>query len=402
MPHSAVSVIDRYHETSGRSAGSRQTILESKPSRKPRICIPTARNFTRRFFQCGFYEAQDVLREIDDVELIVLEPGRQFAFREKWQRRLLFRDFSKKLVFANPGLHKFRLTGEYDLFVAHCQTWWDLLYINAIEGWKEHCKTSVCWIDELWASAIPKYKYLLHALNRFDHVFVGYSGTVAPLSRAIGKTCHWLPGGVDTLRFSPFPKPPSRVVDVYSIGRRWEKIHRTLLAAAERRELFYVYDTFPTVFTEVYDHREHRESYANAAKRSRYFMVAPGKMDLLEETQGQVAIGYRYYEGAAAGAVMIGEAPNCEEFRTMFPWQNAVVQIRPDGSDVLDVLADLSAKPGLCSAMSHRNAAGALLCHDWLYRWKQIFKVADLDPLPGMIEREQRLKIMAALALTNA
>src|SRR5882724_3489225 len=253
----------------------------SRVGSRPRICMPTARAFTKRLFQCGLYEAQDVLAEVDDVDLICLEPGPRFQFRESWQRRLIFHDISKRLIFVNPGLHKVQLTGEYDLFVAHCQTWWDLLYVNAIEGWKEHCKTSVCWIDELWASAIPHYRNWLHALAQFDHVFVGYKGTADPLSRAINRPCHWLPGGVDAIRFSPYPNPSSvpRVIDVYSIGRRWDGIHQALLEAAARRESFYVYDTFPGIYTEVYDHKQHREFYANMAKRSQYFMVAPGKID---------------------------------------------------------------------------------------------------------------------------
>lgn len=403
MVQSPVSETDRtYTGVERESASGRRLDSGRRAGPRPRIVIPTARNFTRRFFQCGFYEAQDVLREVDDVELVALKPGPGFAFKESWQRRLIFKDVSRKLAFANPGLGKVRLTGEYDLFVAHCQTWWDLLYVNAIEGWKDQCKTSVCWIDELWASAIPRYKYLLHALKRFDHVFVGYSDTVAPLSRAIGRSCHWLPGGVDALRFSPYPNPPARVVDVYSIGRRWEGIHRELLSAADRRDMFYVYDTFPTVFTEVYDHRQHRDFYANAAKRSRCFMVAPGKMDLPEETRGQVVIGYRYYEGAAAGAVMIGEPPNCEEFRNMFAWPDAVIKIKPDGSDVLDILARLRAEPERFSTISRRNAAEALLRHDWSYRWKQIFDVAGIQPSPGMLERERHLKALASVALDPA
>jgi len=374
----------------------------SKPNPNPRICIPTARNFTKRLFQCGFYEAQDVLCDVDDVNLIGLEPGPGFRLKECWQRRLLFRDISKRLIYANPGLRKVRLTGEYDLFVAHCQTWWDFLYVNAIEGWRARCKTCVCWIDELWASAIPRYKYWLHALSQFDYVFVGYSGTAAPLSEVIGRTCHWLPGGVDTLRFSPYPSPPARVIDFYSIGRRWGGIHRALLTKAESGEIFYVYDTFPSIYTEVYDHKQHRDFYANMAKRSKYFMVAPGKMDASDETQGQVTIGFRYYEGAAAGAVMIGQSPNCQEFQDMFGWPDVVVQVQPDGSDIRDVLARLNSEPERVSKIIRQNAAGALLRHDWVYRWKQMFQTAGIEPSPKMAEREHQLKKMADQALNGA
>ena len=29
-------------------------------------------------------------------------------------------------------------------------------YANAIEGWKDRCRTSICWVDELWANGVPQ------------------------------------------------------------------------------------------------------------------------------------------------------------------------------------------------------------------------------------------------------
>src|ERR1051326_2255280 len=161
--------------------------------------MPSARAFTRRAFQCGLYEAQDVLVDVDDVELVALRPRPRSAFRlrERWQRRLLYRDVSRRLIFANPGLERVRLTHDYDLFVAVCANYWDLLYLNAIDGWKDRCRTSVCWLDEMWVSEIARYKHWLHVLNRFDHVFVGYEGSVDAVSSALGRRVHWIGGGGD-------------------------------------------------------------------------------------------------------------------------------------------------------------------------------------------------------------
>jgi hypothetical protein len=375
------------------------TMQSRKTSREtPRICMPSGRNFSRETFLCGHYEAQDILADVDDVDLVCPETGRGHNFRKRWQAWRMYRDISGRGVFANPGLKTSKLNCEYDLFLARCQTERELPHINAIEVWKDHCKKSVCWIDELWAATIPKAKHWLHAFRQFDHIFTGCLGTVGPLSEAIDRPVHWLPGAADTLRFTPYPDAPARAIDIYSIGRRREGIHQQLLQAARRREIFYIYDTFQGSLANVYDHREHRDYFANVAKRSRYFMVAPGKVDSFGENQGQSEVGHRYCEGAAAGAVLLGQAPHGEAFQQMFPWQDAVIPVESDGSDIMDVVAELASDPERVSAASRRNAVGALLHHDWVYRWKEILKVAGLEPSPRMCARERRLQELATVA----
>jgi hypothetical protein len=274
------------------------------------------------------------------------------------------------------------------------------MYINAIDGWKERCKVTVCWLDELWARHLSITRDLLRRLRDFDNVFVSCQGMVGPLSDFIGRSCHFLPAGTDTIRFSPFPHPPARSIDVYAIGRRWEGIHQSLLAASSRNELFYIHDTFQDMARmEPINYRQHRELFANMAKRSRYFLVSPAKMDSFQETRGQVEIGHRYFEGAAAGAVMIGQAADSEAFRGVFPWPEAVIEMQPDGSDALSVIADLNANPEQVGAISRRNAVESLLRHDWLHRWQEIFKLSGIEPSPGMRSREEQLKGLAYAAL---
>ena len=349
-------------------------------------------------FQCGYLEAQDVLTECDDVDLICLEAEPRFQWKQQWVRRLMYRDVSRKLAFMNPGLKRVRLAKDYDLLVVMCPTYWDFLYVNAIDGWKDHCKTSICWMDELWAASLPHYKYWLPSLRRFDHVVVGMPGTVAPLSDALGRRCQYVPAGVDAVRFSPYPRPPDRAVDVYSVGRKLDGIHRALLEQAAKNQIFYLYDTLQTGESWAPDHRQHRDLYANTAKRSRFFMVAPGKVNVPEETQGQIAVPFRFYEASAAGTVMIGQAPDCQPFREMFDWPDAVVHVEPDGSDIADVLSSLAAQPERIQKIGSRNAQEALLRHDWVYRWRHILEIAGLAPAPGMERREKTLKELAESA----
>jgi len=219
---------------------------------------------------------------------------------------------------------------------------------------------------------------------------------VPALGQAIGRKCHWLPGAVDALRFTPYPNPPPRVVDIYSMGRRWEGIHRVALEAARKNEIFYMYDTTPGSTTQPLDHQQHRTLIANIAKRSTFFMAGPAKFGVDNQTQGQLEIGYRFFEGAAAGTVMIGQAPDCESFREHFDWPNAVIPLEPDGSNLSDVLSMRRRDPELLERIGWRNAYESLLRHDWVYRWRRILEVAGVTPSPALAEREQRLRELAA------
>lgn len=361
-----------------------------------RICFPVL-NRGKRAFQCGLLEAQDILAESDEVDFVSLEPTTSFEFRMWMLKRFHSHRIFRNVAFMNPGLRSIRLRKDYDLLILACSSWWDVFQINAIQGWRDRCRTSVCWIDELWANRVPQYKYWLPLLRIFDHVVLGMSGATKAVSDVIEKPCHYVPGGVDTLRFSPYPHPPNRSVDVYSVGRRWKGIHAALVNIARANQLFYIFDTLQGADSPVRDHREHRELYASIAKRSKFFLVAPAKMDSQGETCGDVEVPFRYYEGAAAGCVMIGQALDCEPFRQMFGWQNAVIEAQPDGSDVTEVILRLLAEPDLVAHISQTNAVEALLRHDWVYRWKQILSIVGLGCHQAMEDREKRLRELASL-----
>jgi Glycosyl transferases group 1 len=362
---------------------------------KPRICMISGRNYNRKAYQCGLYEAQDVMSQVDDVDLFCLEPATAFRFREKLVKRFLWHDYSGKISFVNPGIQPVFLKNNYDLFISVCQNFWDLLYVNAIKGWKDLCSVSVCWIDEVWANDVREYRHWFPVLKKFDHVVVSLKGSVSAVSDAIERPCHYVPGGVDVLRFSPYPNPPSRVIDVYSIGRNYEGVHNSLLELARNGNIFYVHDTFRGAMGEVIDIGQHREMLANMTKRSRYFIAWPAKMDLRNENQGQIEVGYRYFEGAAAGAVLMGQIPKCESFPEMFNWQDPVIEIQPDGSDVPDVLSRLAEQPERIHAISRRNAKGALMRLDWAYRWKEIMNIAGIKPSRKLEEREAFMEELA-------
>jgi hypothetical protein len=345
------------------------------------------------------YEAQDILAECDDVEFIELKPAGSYDFKSRWMRLLAYHDATRQLTTFNPGLQRVRLTRDYELFLHVCSWWTDVWNINAIEGWKDRCRTTICWLDEFWLYDVHNLRYWLPILGKFDYVVIGTGGSSAAVGKALGRPCLEMQGGVDAIRFSPFPQPPRRVVDFYSVGRANKAIHQNLLQLRQKENFFYIHDTVANMAAaQIFDHRQHREMYASVAKRSRFFAVAPGKFDSQQETRGQIALGLRYFEGAAAGSVLIGPPARCDALLRHFDWPHAVIEVQPDGSDVIDIISELSAEPERLHSMSCHNAEQALRRHDWVYRWKELLRFAGLMPAQAMAEREARLALLADLA----
>lgn len=362
-------------------------ILSKSASGPARVLLFSQRNIYKpEAWRCTFDEFERLLRRIDSVDVLAARPGKFFELRRNHAQRV-----GKFLpIVLNPGLPRLRLDREYDLFLAVCEKPSELLIVDALKGWKEKCRTSVCWLPELWIRDMPYLKASLKVASKFDHVFLNVARTVAPLSRAIDKECLFLPSGIDALSFSPYPNPPQRLIDVLSIGRRSEKTHDVLLGMAKQEEIFYHFDTMRDLH--VHDLEQHRLLMKNLVKRSRYFIVNPGKIDTPHETAGQIEFGYRYFEGAASGAIMIGDYPDSREFREYFPWKDAVIHL-PFGSDRIgEVMEELNAQPEKQEKIRRDNVVQSLLNHDWVYRWERILETAGLEPKAELLERRRMLQ----------
>jgi hypothetical protein len=205
----------------------------------------------------------------------------------------------------------------------------------------------------------------------------------------------YLPPGTDAIRFCPYPNPPQRVVDVYSIGRRSAATHQALLRLAAEDGLYYVYDS--TSADQVLDPTDHRNLYANTVKRSRCFIVNPGLIDRTDIRGNQIEIGYRYFDGVAAGAINVGERPENEVFAGLFDWPDPMIQFSYNATDFDKVIAALNADPEREEQMRRTNVRQALLRHDWVYRWEMILKALDFEALPQIAERKARLRALADL-----
>jgi hypothetical protein len=251
----------------------------------------------------------------------------------------------------------------------------------------------MCYVGEMYAADVAGLGDLLPLLKQFDHLLVAVRGTVQALEEATGRPCHYLPPSTDTAKFCPYPDPPQRVIDFYAMGRRAPATHDALLGMAAKDDWYYMYDTTPN--SVVTSHVEHRQRLADMMKRSRFFLVNCARFTDQQRTRGQQELGFRYFEGAAAGTVLVGEAPDNDTFREQFGWEDSVIALPADAGRIAESLAALDADPARLERISKVNVVNSLRRHDHVYRWAQVLSLAGLEASAAMTSRIADLRALA-------
>ncbi len=353
---------------------------------------------------CLPYELEDVVAEMTGADRVEVGDRAALELSRRAYKLVRFATGSRHLArAAAPRPSTVRLEREYDLFFPVFNHSFELFALNTIPDWRKRCRVAACFVSELWVNQLPGY--LLEMLAQFDHVFLGVSYPVEEVSRIAGRPCSYLPLAVDVPRFSPYPHPPPRAIDVCNLGRRSPVTHEALVRLARERRLACYYDTITASGADlkqrtfhVENPSEHRLLLATLLQRSRYFIANRARVNEPEFTKGRDEISSRFYEGAAAGTVMLGEPPRTEHFARQFDWPDAVIRLPFDSPDVGRVLAELDQDPRRLERIRRDNVRNAALRHDWVHRLFTVFETLGIPPTQEMLAREQQLRALAAQA----
>ncbi len=352
---------------------------------------------------CIDYEFEDVIRELTNADRVDVDDHRAL----EWSRR--FYRYTRFVTGAGRGAGSFAgphtvvpLERDYELFFPVFNHPYELFALAAVPDWRKRCRVAACFISELWLQQFPHY--LLEMLAPFDHVFVAVRHPIDELARLVGRPCTYLPLAADVPRFAPYPLAPERTINVCNIGRRSQVTHQALLQLAARDQgFFYYYDTVAASGLDmkqrtfrVQDPREHRLLLASLLRRSRYYFAHRAFVNDPSFTRGRDEISSRVYEGAAAGTVMLGEAPRGEDFAQQFDWTEPLVTVPFDCPDIARVLQELESDPERLARIRRNNVRNSALRHDWLHRVRTVFEILGLSSTEAMQTRAEQLAAIAA------
>ena len=221
--------------------------IKKSSSGKARIGVLSLRNIQRHVSRCYTHEFEDTIYQIDHADL--LSPVPRIYPKDllsRYTRRLQRELFRKRQA---PVATNLVVEQDYDVFIAFCGTIHDLRVLKSVQNWKQRSRKKVCWVTELWETHIENRADLLEILAEFDFVILNVYGTLQPLQKAIGRPVFYYAPGIDTIAFCPYPKPPKRCIDIYSMGRRSSVTHEALLEVSKKEGMFYLFDTIENMTT---------------------------------------------------------------------------------------------------------------------------------------------------------
>ncbi|MEM6253738.1 MAG: glycosyltransferase [Cyanobacteria bacterium P01_D01_bin.156] len=369
--------------------------LEKEAKDSLRILVISVRGFRSQIANCSIYEFEDVLCELEGARLYA--PNHEFEIPRRVYRLAKYATGSDHIARTiAPFPAEVLLEEDYDLLLAVLDNPWQIHLMEAIKNWQDRCRYTACFIQETWKPSFDDWRLAYEPFKNFDHIFSGTAHCVETLANAAGVPCEYLPPGVDTLKFCPYPNPVERNIDVCCVGRRLPQAHQSLFAKSQQdHSFFYYFDTIKSKSLEVDNAREHRTKLVSLLQRSRYNITAPAKFNSLKETGGAQEIGTRFFEGTAAGTVLIGMPPRGDLFPRCFDWEDAVIKVDVNQHDVVDVIHELNTHPDWIENISRNNIVNSLRKHDWSYRWRRILAPFDLQPSSAVIRREQYLRDLA-------
>ena len=362
---------------------------EEEANNSPRVAIFSLRNVDSHVPRACGYEFEDVIKsELDSARILAPKHkglSSQVLKAKGWLSRYVNVADGLGLGTENEALDQ-----DYDLFFFSIARPRDLNYLSELKDWRKRSRFAVCWLQELWIEDIPRLGKVLNQLNKFDHVICPFYHTTEPLRERLTVPVTYLPWGVDTELFCPFPNPPQRAIDVCNIGDVSPVSHDALVDYADKSGKFYLYNTIHGRHS-MASHKDHRHNYSGTLKRSKFFLSYLAKVARTSERGSQQEFGLRYIEGIAAGTILLGNRVPNLAFEEFFGWPGSVIEVPYGSPNISDVIDQLEAKPRQTEAIRKSNVIQSLKRHDHLHRWEKVLEIAGIEQLPKMTKRRTKL-----------
>jgi hypothetical protein len=173
----------------------------------------------------------------------------------------------------------------------------------------------ILYLFDTFEQQLPTLRTVLRSTG-WDLTITSFRGAVPFLESETQRKWYDVPQGVRADRFKPAPGE-KRLIDFCCFGRRDEEIHQAVKGFCESTRRYYEYTTASGLKTDL-DPRENYRQYGWHLAHSSFTFCWPVELTNPSRVRSFSPITCRWFEAAASGTPILGQAPIEQQFEELF------------------------------------------------------------------------------------
>jgi hypothetical protein len=201
--------------------------------------------------------------------------------------------------------------------------------LDLFKNWDRGVGIKILYLFDTFENQLPSIRRILQSTH-WDLTITSFKGAVPFLEEHTQRKWYAVAQGVKLERFQPVTEA-EKVINFCSYGRRLENVHNSIKHYCAQTKKYYDYTTAASIQSQL-NPREYYGQYAWHLRHSFFTFSWPVELTHPKRVLTFSPITCRWFEAAASGTVIVGQAPKDPTFDKFFG-SELVVPIDYEDSD---------------------------------------------------------------------
>jgi hypothetical protein len=187
--------------------------------------------------------------------------------------------------------------------------------LDLFKNWDRHVGVKILYIFDTFEAQLPSIRRVLQSA-KWDLAITSFHGALPFLEEQTQHKWYAVPQGVKLDRFKPVAKE-EKLISFSAYGRRLQNVHHSIKEYCLQTDKYYEYTTTTGLQPQL-DPCENYRQYAWHLAHSFFTFSWPVELTNPKRVLTFSPMTCRWFEAAASGTVIVGQAPKEPEFEKIF------------------------------------------------------------------------------------
>jgi hypothetical protein len=238
-----------------------------------------------------------------------------------------------------------------------------------------------------WRRSVSSfYRYT----KKITRLFVPFEYSVRECEDFYNIPVSFIPQAADVLNFGDASK--HKFIDINGYGRQEVNCSKLLSMTYNQQKSTRIYHhTDHMRVDRINDNLAHRRFFWQLLRGSKIALAFDGLAANNDKRFTHSFIGLRWFESTAAGCVIVGRRPTCDEMNRLFPLQNSTIELPHIEKEILPFFEALLSDEKKLTSIGANNYLHALEKNDWRYRFIDMLAILGITPPAPLLEEIAQL-----------